>query len=92
MQPLNYQQNIRCDLGGIQTHDLQNRNLTLYSLSYQTETMQKYILSSTIPKVVKPYSGQMHLIYIEKSSRYRLDTFALMSYYYASDYLKAFGC
>ncbi len=30
-----------CDLGGIQTHDLQNRNLTLYSLSYQAKASQK---------------------------------------------------
>ena len=30
-----------CDPGGIQTHDLQNRNLTLYSLSYQAKTLTK---------------------------------------------------
>ena len=30
------------DPGAIQTHDLQNRNLTLYSLSYGAKTLQKY--------------------------------------------------
>lgn len=29
------------DPGGIQTHDLQNRNLTLYSLSYQAKSACK---------------------------------------------------
>ncbi len=28
---------VNCDPGGIQTLDLQNRNLTLYSLSYQAK-------------------------------------------------------
>lgn len=30
-----------CDPGGSQTHDLQNRNLTLYSLSYRTKNADK---------------------------------------------------
>ena len=30
------------DPGAIQTHDLQNRNLTLYSLSYGAKALQKY--------------------------------------------------
>lgn len=30
----NFLTDLLCDPGAIQTHDLQNRNLTLYSLSY----------------------------------------------------------
>ena len=38
------------DPGGSQTHDLQNRNLTLYSLSYQAEMRgQKYKKTIHIP-------------------------------------------
>ena len=41
-----------CDPGAIQTHDLQNRNLTLYSLSYGAILFirgQKYKKSSHLP-------------------------------------------
>ena len=41
-----------CDPGAIQTHDLQNRNLTLYSLSYEAILFmrgQKYKKSSHLP-------------------------------------------
>ena len=41
-----------CDPGAIQTHDLQNRNLTLYSLSYGAiflNAKQKYKKSSHLP-------------------------------------------
>ena len=42
----------QCDPGAIQTHDLQNRNLTLYSLSYGAILFmrgQKYKKSSHLP-------------------------------------------
>ena len=40
------------DPGGIQTHDLQNRNLTLYSLSYGTLLRgQKYKNSCVFPNI-----------------------------------------
>ena len=35
-----------CDPGAIQTHDLQNRNLTLYSLSYGAKCECKNIKKS----------------------------------------------
>ena len=41
-----------CDPGAIQTHDLQNQNLTLYSLSYGAILFmrgQKYKKSSHLP-------------------------------------------
>ena len=41
-----------CDPGAIQTHDLQNRNLTLYALSYGAILFmrgQKYKKSSHLP-------------------------------------------
>lgn len=39
-----------CDPGAIQTHDLQNRNLTLYSLSYGAKTVvQKYKKYKHVP-------------------------------------------
>ena len=41
-----------CDPGAIQTHDLQNRNLTLYTLSYRPILfiqVQKYKKSSHLP-------------------------------------------
>ena len=40
------------DPGGTQTHDLQNRNLTLYSLSYGTLLCgQKYKNSCVFPNI-----------------------------------------
>ena len=42
-----------CDPGGIQTLDLQNRNLTLYSLSYQAKDGAKVNIISEESKCIE---------------------------------------
>ena len=62
-----------CDPGAIQTHDLQNRNLTLYSLSYGAILFmrgQKYKKSSHLPNdssffIVLRYPHLLTLYYFE---------------------------
>ena len=36
-------QALDCDPCGIQTHDLQNRNLTLYSAKLRSQSIEQYI-------------------------------------------------
>ena len=71
-KPLNNQLIIKGflrDPGAIQTHDLQNRNLTLYSLSYGAiflNAKQKYKKSSHLPNV-SPFFIVLKAIHLIKS-------------------------
>ena len=50
------------DSGGIQTHDLQNRNLTLYSAKLPSQRQRKSIKNKCRKQIIRAYFYQIDIL------------------------------